>query len=381
MGCWNGTCMISNLHVTYGQEVVVYMLAENGRSSDYYNNNFYYDVCPIPFYGEYNDYGAVENCHGTGMNVVVEAIRSQLYEFGQGPNSSHDCEVNKTNLDIDKLFEANHEGRLGIEKTYNFDNDNDDYDARELEKKRLDSGLSESETKELDRLASKLKKIDTFRPVTHVIIHGDIFKAITDKWYIKEYVGEGKGNHGYDKSYVKITFQDVLNDIPGYIEKIKAEDAALETLDPSSLKFSRLMRSMGGGNNDSWKHPNNVVKRMAWMMDRSESRNFSLIDPSSIVEEYRENKDYEGLAPIVKELMVTSWLNSYMSHTRKHWMKMPGGSQNNEADGYIVLADATLDILKAEKVKWGSDEDEELDDEDLDDEDAPSAEEALGGTE
>lgn len=356
MGCWNGTCMISNLHVTAGQEVIVFMLAKTGYTDNFCYEHSHYTPCPIPFYGEYNDYGAVENCHGFGLDIVVDAIRKQLYEFHSGPNSCHDCEVLKTDFNIDKLFEADHEGRLGIERGHEWDGD--DYDRQQLEKIHTEDGLSESQARELDRLANKIKKVDTFRAVTHVIIHGDIFKAITDKFFLEEYVGDG-GNCGYDNHYLRTTFQDIIDDIPGYIDKIKAEDA-----DDKDTYAKWKRRS---GTSDDYNHSNRVVRRLSYMNDSSSRRNYAIINPSEYIEEYIEAKNWEGLAAFVKELMTTYWISTFMSSTRKHWTKMTGaGSQSNEADGYIVLSKATLDIIGEEKVKWG--EDEDYDEDDVDEE-------------
>jgi hypothetical protein len=356
MGCWNGTCMISNLHVKSGQDVIVYMIAKNKDTDSYCYPNTVYNPCPIPFYGKYNDYGAVEDCHGVGLDLVVNSIRNQLYEFHQGPNSCHDCEVLKTNFDLEKLFEADHEGRLGIEDGHTWDGD--DYDRGQLEKMRDDKGLTESQARELDRLANKLKKVDTFRPVTHVIIHGDVFKAITEKFYLEDYVGNGKGTSGWGNNYVKVTFQDVLNDISGYIESRKKEAENASEEDKWKRKY---------GMNDDYNNPNQVIRRIHWMTSNSsESRGLSIVsshDIQEIIEDYVEKKEWDTLAAFVKELMVTSWIQTYMSSTRKHWHKTTGaGSQNDEHLGYQILAEATVDILKAEKAEYS--DDEEFDDED-----------------
>lgn len=338
MGSFNGTCMISNLHVTAGQDVVVFMLAKNSNPYNSCYENSFYSPCPIPFYGKYNDYGAVEECYGFGLDLVVDAIRNQLYEFYQGPNSSHDCEVLKTNFDLEKLFEADHEGRLGIQKGYKWSDD--DYDIRELKRQHNEKGLTESQLRELDRLSNKLKKDDAFREVTHVIIHGDIFKAITEKFFLEEYVGDG-GNYGHDNRYIRTTFQDIINDIPGYIEKVKVDEVNADGC-------------------NSYEHLDRVARRLPHMIDSSSGRNYSIISPHEYIEEYIKAKNWKGLAAFVKELMTTYWISTFMSSTRKHWIKMTGaGSQSNESLGYTILSNSTLDILTAEKEKWQDYDNEE----------------------
>ena len=356
MGSWNHTCAVSNLHITAGQEVVVFMLLENKDAKTFCYGNAMYDVCPVPFYGEYDDYGAVEDCHGFGLNIVVEALRDRLYRFGQGPNSSHDCEVNKDNFSIEKLFEADHEDRLGIEhKSYW---DSDAYQRCELENKRDEDGLTESQQFELDRLASKIKKEDTFRRVTHVVIHGDIFKAIMEKWYIEDYVGDGKGDKGYGNNYRHLYFKDMIDSMPEYIrrtreakEKSDAEFAAMSAQDiASAVGLRRIMRTIRGEVFE-WNDPCIAGQWMEYFR-RDSTSTWGLIDVHEHVNEYVEADDWPGLESFVKEVLTAAWVNSFMTHTRKIWAKQTGhGSQNAEPVGYEVLANAVLDILKAEKAQ------------------------------
>jgi hypothetical protein len=363
MGCWNGTCAVSNLHVKYGQDVVVFLLAQNQQERTFCYGNALYDVCPVPFYGIYNDYGAVEKCHGFGMNIVVEALRSQLYEFGQGPNQYHDCEVRKDKFDIDLLFEADHEDRLGVEYHRNYSSDA--YSYRELQEKAKEvGGLTDSQRFELDRLAAKIKQEDTFRRVTHIVIHGDVFRGIINDWYIEDYVGDGKGTTGYGKNYNHIYFKDMLASIPEYITRMKAKHEELRglqsevgTKDP--MLFNRLYRSLRSDAFE-WNDPCLAGRWLQYFRSDSAST-WALVDVTEQISDYVEAEDWENLEAFVKEVLTAAWVNSFMAHTRKVWTQQTGmGSQNQEPLGYQVLANTVLNILKAEKAEYG-DEDEELD--------------------
>lgn len=66
MGCWNGTCLLSNLPIYAGDEVVFFTLkrrrakidaAEDGHC---YVDDFYEPLI-YPVVGEYDDYGCIEN--------------------------------------------------------------------------------------------------------------------------------------------------------------------------------------------------------------------------------------------------------------------------------------------------------------------------------
>lgn len=66
MGCWNGTCMISNLPIISGEKIKLVLLQSGynpnviGHSGYVYSNEV---LAPafLPISGEYNDYGGIEN--------------------------------------------------------------------------------------------------------------------------------------------------------------------------------------------------------------------------------------------------------------------------------------------------------------------------------
>ena len=359
MGSWNGTCMISNLHITAGTDVAVFILAKNHRNKSFCYGNAMYEVLPLPFYGKYDDYGSVDDCTGFGLNLVVETIRERLYKFGQGPNSCHDCEVNKENFDIDKLFEADHEDRLGIEDPDNWNSD--EYEQRELERLRQEfGGLTDSQQFELDRLANKIKKVDTFRQLTHVIIHGDVFRAIMDKWYIDDYVGGGQGTSGYGNNYNRIYFADLVASIPEYIRRMKAHYGDLDTLKNSgSRMYARMYMDIF-----EWNDPCLAGRWMNLFKSRGESNPFTLIEVREHENAYSSAGNWDDLAAFAKEVLTAAWVNNYMSTTRKHWTQTTGkGGQTQDSLGYEILADAMKSILAEENKRYGEDE-EEIDESD-----------------
>jgi hypothetical protein len=357
MGSWNGTCAISNLHITCGTDVAVFMLLQNHNHKAFCYINALYDICPVPFYGKYNDYGAVEDCTGFGLNIVVDAIRDQLYEFGEGPNSSHDCAVNKATFNLELLFEADLEDRLGVQHLSSWDDDS--YDLRELENRRHENvPLSNSQQFELNRLASKIKQEDTFRRVTHVIIHGDVFKSIMEKWYIDDYAGTGKGTSGYENSYTRIFFKDLESSIPEYVlrkqakKKAITEEAAARGNNPMSpATYSLLYR-------EEWT-PDEPCLAVKWSRSFSpgQSNAFGLIDVEEYVQKYTDNDDWSGLKSFTKEVLTVAWINEFMSQNRKIWTRQSSsGGQGSEALGHALLADTILEIIKAEQDEYDIEE-------------------------
>ena len=68
MGCWNGTCMISNLPILAGEETKLVFLFSPHRekvtltnaSGHYYATDFLKPAF-FPITGKYNDYGVIED--------------------------------------------------------------------------------------------------------------------------------------------------------------------------------------------------------------------------------------------------------------------------------------------------------------------------------
>lgn len=321
------------------------MLLENKQHRSFCYGNALYDLCPVPFYGKYDDYGGVEDCSGFGLPLVVEAIRDQLYKFGHGPNSYHDIEVNKDNFDIKMLFKADNQDRLGVEYTNHYDEDT--YKLRELGRvKDEDGGLSNSQLFELDRLANKIKKVDTFRRVTHIAVHKDVFDAIMEKHYIEDYVGDGKGTTGYDNNYNHIYFKDLVASIPEYIRRMK-EQSADET-----AMIRRFGRTTFNYDDEC------LAGRWLEYFRRGNTSTYGLIDTHEYLNDYIDEGNWDNVALFVKEVLTTAWINSYMSSIHKLWSKQSTGSQDTNPTGYKLLANTVLNILEEERREYGDDEDE-----------------------
>ena len=117
MGSWNHTCAVTNLPIMYGEEIEVILLKSQTSPRDRASSCYpyaYHTPIPLTFHGKYNDYGAVEECEGVARDIIVDALRDNLYEMEMGENEYHDIPAKKDDFDIDMLFNLDHEGRLFI---------------------------------------------------------------------------------------------------------------------------------------------------------------------------------------------------------------------------------------------------------------------------
>lgn len=223
--------------------------------------------------------------------------------------------------------------------------------------------------------------MDSFRQLTHVTIHGDVFRAIMDKWYIEDYVGDGMGTTGYGNNYNHVYFADVVASIPEYIRRLKAHYADYDSLaaglqaGPGSAAGAAAFRRLYSGPFE-WNDPCMAGRWMHQFKNVGESMPFTLIDVNDHVRTYAEAGKWDELSEFAKEVLTAYWINAYMSHTRKHWTQTVGkGSQSNDPLGYAVLAEAVQGILAAEAAEHAS---WELDNEDESETEAENAQSSAG---
>lgn len=82
MGCWNGTCGLSNLPIKNGEEIVLFIVKEknllNCNGGGYCYPTDLFEPISLPIVGEYDDYGAIENIKNE--DLILPKIREMFKE-------------------------------------------------------------------------------------------------------------------------------------------------------------------------------------------------------------------------------------------------------------------------------------------------------------
>ncbi len=302
MGCWNTTCGISGLPIFGGEDVVVFLLTQNHVDfmQDFVWGSTYFKPCFLPFYGEYNDYGDVEDCTGVGLPVLVEALRNKLHELELGENTCHDIPAKRNELNVEKLFELDHEDRLFIENWgYEYDFE-DPLDFKKVKRSKI-----------------PLK-------VVHVQIKKSIFDYILENWEITETSYNSKTE---EIEHYKYKFADLEKQLreqmAGKLEGVGEilEDRGFIEM-AARYRFSDLV--------------------FGYLHER-------LGHPLLSVEDVFKENSTELLTDILKGAVI----NRFMDCIRKPWIKQIGnGSQNTEPEPYRLLMKAMTTVLDTEKEKY-----------------------------
>jgi hypothetical protein len=322
MGCWNKTCGLSNLHITAGTPVYVFVLEKNKDYDHCYSTSLFTPLL-LPFESTYDDYGGGEDSSGIALNIIMGGIKRDLVELEVGENQYHDIEVKKEGFTPEKFFEAVHEDRLSIKGRFS------------VEPTQL----------------------------YFTMMRKDIVDNILENRTIEEYVGENKGTFakwGDEKNYIRYKFADIVADIRPLLneamEKIAEAKATNDTL-------ANYMLYDGFEGLFPYGHPNKVAK---WL--RGDSYRYSrIVDMKSVIRRGLEVGTVgalENLALVLEQHLKALYIDGFMHSARKTWI--PGGhegSQSTSGGALRLLAKATIDVLDEEKRQWMADMGEDADEE------------------
>ena len=318
MGCWNKTCGLSNLHITAGTPVYVFVLEKNKDYDACYSTGLFSPLL-LPFESVYDDYGGGEDSSGPALDYIMNMIKKDLVEMEVGENQYHDIEVKKEGFGPEKFFEAVHEDRLSIQ-------------GRRSEPTQL----------------------------YFTMFRKDIVDDILENRRIQDYVGDGKGTCGYGNNYVKYKFADIVADIRPLLNE--AMDKIAKAKEENDT-LANYMLYDGFEGMFPYGHPNKVAK---WL--RGDSYRYSrIVDMKAVIRRGLEIGTVESinkLEEILTEHVKAIYIDGFMHAARKTWI--PGGhegSQSMSGGALRLLAKATISALDREKAEWLADMGEEAEDE------------------
>ena len=322
MGCWNKTCGLSNLHITAGTPVYVFVLEEDRDDSNCYSTSLFSPLL-LPFESEYNDYGGGENSSGIALPLILGGIKKNLVEMPLGENTCHDIEITKEKFGEELFFDAVHENRLKIQGRFSAEPTN----------------------------------------IQFTMFRKDIVDAILEQREIEEYVGENKGTFakwGDEKNYIRYNFKDIVADIKPMIEQAMAKIAEARAKDDHLANY---MLYDGIDGVFEYNSPNKAAR---WL--RYDNYRYSrIVDMKTVLRKGLEAgtpEALEKLAEVLEQHIKALFIDGFMTAARKTWI--PGGhegSQSSSGAALRMLANATIAVLDKEKAEYlaelGEDEYEE----------------------
>jgi hypothetical protein len=313
MGCWNKTCGLSNLHITAGTPVYVFVLERNKDYDQCYATSLFSPVL-LPFESVYDDYGGGEDSSGVALPFVMKGLKDQLVEFDLGENEYHDIAVKKEGFNDKLFFEACHEDRMQI-------------------KGRFDVEPTQ---------------------VYFTMMRKDIVDSILETRVIEDYVGEGKGTHGYGNNYIRYKFADITASVRPLIERLLEDISKSEN---EYIRFAIFDRM------HNYRNEFHAAKYLTYDSHRY-SRIVDVKHLASRALEIGTVESINKLEGLMIEHLKAVFIDSFMHSARKTWV--PGGhegSQSSSGGALRLLAKVTIDALDKEKAEWMEDMGEDADEE------------------
>lgn len=317
MGCWEKTCGLSNLPISVGERVYVFVVVESPsyeRKTACYSDYLYSPVL-IPFQSDYNDYGGGESSAGVALPIIMEAIKEHMVEKELGENKFHDIAVKREGFDEGVFFEAVHEDRLEIS---------------------TEEGPSK---------------------VKFVMMRKSIVDKILEDWEI----GEFEGFVGNQPVYKRYKFKDVVDTVDDLVNEIKnrndgmKRDAEEYKDNPSYQSIKDLIWS---SNTLLWCDSSTLAGE--WMQKLTHGFHFrnGLLDVKKVVSDMFKEEKYDSVKPLIVECIRGLFLDRFMNSTRRIWVPPCGeGSQTLAYKAHRVLVSAMLseidDAIAKEEVDEG----------------------------
>ena len=307
MGCWNKTCGLSNLHITAGTPVYVFVLERNKTYDACYATGLYRPSL-FPFVSEYNDYGGGENSSGAALDLVMGSIKNKLVEMPEGENKYHDIPVTRDGFDPDKFFDAVHEERLSIQGQFS------------------------------------LKPTE----LSFTMLRKDIVDDLLKTRELLRYEGDGKGNYDpYDRGsldYLRYCFTDIVDSLKPMLTHMMND-------------YQALSKEEGYFLVDRLHDYRDQYLAADWMAGYDEHRYSRLVDARKILRKMLEVGTADAVdraIPGLTDFLRGRFIDDFMHAARKTWV--PGGHEGSQSssDGALVaLFGATLRAINRERKEYG----------------------------
>lgn len=327
MGCWNGTCGISQLSITAGKKVKAVVIVNDfslPEASGFCYNSDYASPYSFVFEGDYNDYGSVENIKDTKSTRLFKEF------FAEGLKN------NSIEVKPDSYYDKEMFG--DEEKNYS-----------ELSFENIVKIM------ERDRVSVKIKNYvtneDVWTNMGIFMVHNDVYESVRDSLFNSTY---------YDTKDIKedIIAQDCLFAVEDMFEKNEehTEDELLELFknEQDKEEKNRLMKmivnlnSFGDNGWDMRIRKSSDYSNQVRILKGGEGSDSTAFNSyhRMLTNNYNPSEKQE-IIDMLSEMII---LINIMVSLRKPWASQPGkGSQSFDQTAYLGLAEGIKKVVFSER--------------------------------
>lgn len=221
MECWNATCMLSQLPIKYGDDVVLIPIIKESTSvpfqNIYYSNDLFKPL-PIILKGQYNDYGYIDN--GSGdidqfINFVSNRSYLSLEQLQQKQKCFSYVEACLRYITDEELFNAGfvmihssmfynlldycEKSEYVIDTTNRLHNLSKSYDKDNLLNLNIED-LSDY----IDLFGRNIIKNANYESIENIIRFDNVLSILRKMWIPQSYCGSQKGLDSVHEAFYKL---------------------------------------------------------------------------------------------------------------------------------------------------------------------------------
>ena len=338
MGCWNGTCMISNLPIISGEKIKLVLLRRGISSKRLFNSSAYvysHDIFTPAFFplsGVYNDYGMIEGVEEDWNYNLIEKYFKEL--FGQKIIADGEPKENWTLIDVLDGVE-----RCDLKYYGKPTKEDIQRKAMAIEAVKVygEQGFSSEKIEKEWKDLAEMNIDETLREanLSFVMIREDIWNHICNNYVGEFYNRDAKETSDPDfylsaKKYCRIEFEKGLR----RVEKMKALLAKDNTDQEEILKELHELFSDG--------YAMNIFTR----------QNLDFIAPE-LYDVVASEGDADRREEVLKLYTEFTMISCFLGETRKGWMVQAGaGSQHDGWETHLMLAEKLVELCKGKMKEY-----------------------------
>jgi len=277
-----------------------------------------YYPAPVMLYGEYDDYGGMENCYGSEIDYVLK-------EFVD-------------NGTLDEKVDVEEFSRLGDQGSLHFVH---------RTKHTFHQSLKGEENPKV--------------AVRHVAVNLRILERLLKEYYFTDYHVLKDPEKGVSQdNYIPINYEYLCNLIPDYIKVLKkyyADDAAgVAEAEKAGVNIAHISKLHFDPVPDlDWKDPN-ILGR--WLHSFSKDVGVDFFKRSYLkrIQDLAEANNDEELTNCLQEFCKYSMIYSYMNFARRVYIRPQCSSQENDPIAQRTMAEITLAEIEQQRQEWEEEE-------------------------
>jgi len=339
MGCWNGTCMISNLPIISGERIKLVILRGGISSKQLFNGSAYvysHDIFTPSFFplsGVYNDYGMIEGVDEDWNYKLIEDYFKKL--FGNKIIADGKEITDYTLIDILDGVERSDLKYYGKPNKEQIERKKMAVKALEVYGKQggENGGFSSEKIEKEWKDLAEMDISNTLRPanLSFIMIREDIWNHIANSYVGQFYNRDSKDTKDPDfyltaKRYCRIEFEKSIG------RAIKFKELLNDVKDEASKKkaLKELSNWLSSG------YATGIFTRQS----------LDFLEPA-LYDDIAINGDEAIREDVLQRYTEFTCISSFLSETRKGWMIQAGaGSQHDGWETHMMLSEKITELCK-----------------------------------